>query len=266
MLNPLDREALKLQFESNQPYPHFVIGNFLEPEAALKVAHSYPDFEQATKQGHEFKAVNEQRKVQICDQGKFPEPVKRLSEIISSPEFLSELEYITGIPNLLADPNFAGGGMHLTGSGGRLDVHVDFNYQEDQRIHRRLNILIYLNPDWQDTWGGEIEVWDKDVKTCLNSMLPLLNRCLVFKTTDISYHGVRPITAPADVCRRSFAAYYYTHEAPPEWKGEAHSTIFKARPDEKVRGMLLMPAERLMRRFQDYVQRTKTLIKKIVGR
>ena len=265
MINTLDREALKQQFESNRPYPHFVIENFLDPAAAQEIAAAYPDFKRAAQMGLEFKAVNEQRKVQICDQSKFPEPVRRLSELISGKPFLSDLEYITGIPNLLADPKFSGGGMHVTGPGGRLDVHVDFNYQKEEKLHRRLNILLYLNPQWRPEWGGEIEMWDKDVKNRLTSMSPLLNRCLVFETTEISYHGVRPVTVPDDVCRRSFAAYYYTAEAPAHWKGESHSTIFKARPEERLRGMLLMPAEQVKRRMQAVLRATKNHVKKALG-
>lgn len=196
MLNPLDRDALRAQFESSRPYPHFVIENFLEPGFAKSIAATYPDFDTASRMGLQFKTVNEQRKVQICDPAKFPTPVQRLSEIISSSAFLKDMEYITGIPRLLSDDQFVGGGMHVTGSGGRLDVHVDFNYQEERQLHRRLNILVYLNEGWKPGWGGEIELWDKDVKNLLKSLSPALNRCLVFETSEISYHGVRPITAP----------------------------------------------------------------------
>jgi hypothetical protein len=195
--------------------------------------------------GFQFNALNEQRKVQVTEATRFPGPVARLNEALSSPAFLKDLEYITGIPNLLADARLAGGGMHLTGPGGRLDVHVDFNFDENIKLHRRLNILVYLNPVWEPTWGGEIELWDKDVKNRGVSLLPLLNRCLIFRTDETSYHGVRPITGPPHVERRSFAAYYYTKEPPPGWSGQIHSTVFKARPDEKLRGYVLMPVQRI---------------------
>jgi hypothetical protein len=174
------------------------------------------------------------------------------------------MEYITGIPGLLADDQFEGGGMHVTGAGGRLDVHIDFNYQETRQLHRRLNILLYLNEGWQPGWGGEIELWDKDVMKLLKSISPVLNRCLVFETTEISYHGVRPITAPASVCRRSFAGYYYTKEPPAHWTGKNHSTIFRARPDERLRGMVLMPAEHLRRRLVQTVRAMARRVKKTV--
>jgi Rps23 Pro-64 3,4-dihydroxylase Tpa1-like proline 4-hydroxylase len=260
MIRPVDREDLKRQFDSSRPYPHFVVDEFLEPESAREVAAAYPDFEAARRMGFEFKSVNEQRKVQVCDAAKFPPPVRRLNEQISSPSFLADLEYITGIPRLLADDQLAGGGMHLTGAGGRLDVHVDFNYLKERHLHRRLNILLYLNDDWRSEWGGEIELWDKSVKTLLRSMKPVLNRCLVFETTDISYHGVRPITAPPEVCRRSYAAYYYTREAPSHWQGKAHSTIFKARPEERLKGQVLMPAEKLKKGLVRAARATKRWI------
>jgi hypothetical protein len=266
MIKKLDLDALRTRFQNAAPFPYVVIDDFLEPEAVREVAASYPTFDQALRDGFAFNFVNEQRKVQICDSKKFPDPVRRLNEAISSPEFLSQVESFTGIPRLLADEELGGGGMHLTGSGGRLDVHVDFNRIEHRQLFRRLNILLYLNPDWKDDWGGQIELWDSKVKTCHESALPKLNRCLIFETSEISYHGVRPVTAPPDVVRRSFAAYYYTREAPSHWNGQSHSTIFRARPDEKFRGLVAMPAERLKRRIQDGIHGAKQLVKSIIGR
>jgi hypothetical protein len=266
MINPLDRDALRRSFQGAKPFPFIVIENFLEPAAASELSRSYPTFDEALKEGFAFNFVNEQRKVQITDTKKFPDAVRRLNDAISSPQFLGDLEYITGIKSLLADEMLGGGGMHLTGSGGRLDVHVDFNRIEDRQLFRRLNILIYLNPEWKQEWGGQIELWDKDVKVCHASCLPALNRCLIFETSDISYHGVRPITSPPEVVRQSFAAYYYTREAPAHWDGTSHSTIFRARPDEKFRGLVSMPVEKLRRGIRARVNQTKKLVKSIIGR
>ncbi|MBC8133238.1 MAG: 2OG-Fe(II) oxygenase [Deltaproteobacteria bacterium] len=265
LINPIDREALRNQFQNAQPYPHMVIDNFLAPGVAEEISRSYPTFEQASAQGFIFNFVNEQRKIQITDTKKFPDAVRRLNDAISSPAFMADLEYITGIPRILADEQLVGGGMHLTGSGGRLDVHVDFNLIEDRKLFRRLNILLYLNPVWNETWGGHIELWDKGVRNCLHRCVPALNRCLIFETSDISYHGVAQVKAPPDVVRQSFAAYYYTREAPPSWRGTSHSTIFKARPDEKLRGWVQMPAEKLRRRVIEKVRLSKKLVKSWMG-
>ena len=134
-------------------------------------------------------------------------------------------------------------------------MHVDFNYIESRKLHRRLNLLIYLNPIWEEQWGGHIQLWDKDVMNCQQSFAPALNRCLIFETSDISFHGVIPVTTAAPFPRLSFAAYYYTHEPPPNWKGAVHSTLFKARPEEPFRRYVLMPAEMLQRRIKRGVKR-----------
>lgn len=265
MINRLDRETLRQKFVSAQPFPHIVIENFLVPGAAEEVAAAFPSFERAGEQGFAFNFVNEQRKIQVTDAAKFPEPVRRLQEAISSPQFLSDLEFITGIPRLLADAELVGGGMHLTGAGGRLDVHVDFNVLEARKLHRRLNILLYLNPVWREEWGGQIELWDKDVRTCHLRSSPALNRCLIFETSEISYHGVAAVSAPQEVVRQSFAAYYYTREAPPGWSGTPKSTVFKARPDETMRKFVQMPVEKLRRQLVDGLRRSKRWVKSRVG-
>lgn len=262
-LKRYDREALRHQFQEAKPFPHMAIEELLDPEFAKEVSASYPAYSDARERGREFKAVNEMRKVQLTDAATFPEPVKKLNELLSSPEFIKDLEYITGIDNLLYDPQLEGGGMHLTGPRGRLDVHVDFNYVEDRQLHRRLNILVYLNDDWRDEWGGGVEIWDQEVKTCARTVKPRLNRCVLFATSAISFHGVEPVTCPSDRQRISFAAYYYTKEAPPGWDGVKHSTVFKARPDERLRANILMP---LQRAKDELIPSAKRAVKKLVGR
>ena len=247
VLNPLDVEALATQFREARPFPFFAIPEFLRPDFAREVCESYPDYEQARELGREFGALNERLKVQITDTERMPEPVARLSRVLASQPFLDVLERVTGIPHLLADPALRGGGMHLVGSGGRLDVHVDFNIQRDTQWFRRLNILVFLNPRWEKAWGGSLELWDPEVSRCEHEQMPLLNHCLVFETSETSFHGVAPVTCPDGVTRQSFAAYYYTEEAPASWSGSFHTTVFKPRPGEWLRHTVGRPAERLRR-------------------
>ncbi len=265
LIQPFDRELLRQQYRNANPYPFVKIESFLDPGFAREVAASYPTFETAAAQGRQFKSVNERKKVQITEARLFPEPVARLNAVLASPAFLSELSYITGITKLLADEELVGGGIHVTGPGGRLDVHVDFNYIESRKLHRRLNLLLYLNPVWDEQWGGHIQLWDKDVTTCRAAFAPALNRCVIFETSDISFHGVAPVTPAAPFPRQSFATYYYTREAPPHWKGVAHSTIFKARPEEKLRGYVLMPAQILRQRLSRSLREVKRGVKRLMG-
>lgn len=264
VINTIDRDDLRDQVRNAPAYPHFKIDNFLDAAFAEEVHTSFPTFDEVAAMGQGFSAVNERGKIQVTDSSNFSPPMLRLHEALASQEFLDLMSYAMDIPNLLADPELVGGGIHATRSRGHLDVHVDFNYIEERNLHRRMNILVFLNKDWEEEYGGCFEVWDQDVKTCHNTFLPVFNRCCAFATSDISYHGVTAVKCPEDRARQSFAAYYYTEEAPPHWTGEAHSTIFKARPDEKLKGAVLMPAENAKRGMRKAFRRVKSGIKKVV--
>jgi len=269
LIRPLDVPALRAHHARAEPFPYFVIEGFLEPSFAAEIAAAYPTFETAKQMGLAFRTVNERKKVQVTDRAVFPEPVGRLSDALARPEFLADLGAITGIPGLLADERLFGGGIHVTGPHGRLDVHVDFNvldYHGEPKLYRRLNLLLYLNPDWNDDWGGQVELWDREVRTCVQRYSPGLNRCVVFETSDISYHGVAPLTCPESEVRRSFAAYYYTLEPAGGEEPAAHSTIFRARPDERLRGYVFMPAERFQRRVLSAVQTAKRRARRLIAR
>lgn len=263
IIRPFDRDQLRDAYRSATPFPHVEIPLFLEPEFAEEVASSYPSFEDARSLGRHFEAVNEYRKIQITDATRFPDPVRTLNDVLASPEFLADLEHITGIPRLLADDTLAGGGIHMTGPRGRLDVHVDFNYLEEQKLHRRLNLLLYLNPVWERSWGGAVELWDEKVQTKHRAFAPSMNRCVIFETSERSYHGVEPVTCPAEVTRNSFATYYYTREAPPGYTGVNHTTIFKARPDERLKKYVLMPGARAKEGVKEARRRARELKNRI---
>jgi hypothetical protein len=266
VVRTIDVDAVRTAYERAEPFPFFVIDEFLEPDFVREVVAEYPRFEEATRLGHHFDRVNETGKVQITDSARFPEHVRALHEAITSPEFLSTLSAITGVPKLLPDPKLHGGGMHITKRSGRLDVHADFNWLEDQDLYRRFNILIYLNPEWDPSWGGGLELWDRDVTRREFYCVPKLNRCLVFETTKTSFHGVEKVSCPAEHQRQSFAAYYYTKEPPAGWDGTHWNTIFRPRPDEQVRGKVLMPAERVLDRAKKLAGRVANRLDRIRGK
>jgi Rps23 Pro-64 3,4-dihydroxylase Tpa1-like proline 4-hydroxylase len=265
-INPLDTAALRAAYQSAAPFPHMVIDDFLESHLAEQASQSFFSFDEARQKGIEFQAVNENLKIQIVNPKLFPPAVAKIAEALSSPTFMSDLSDVTGIPNLVWDDTYAGGGMHQTARSGWLDVHVDFNFNEALQMHRRLNILVYLNPTWDESWGGELELWDSQVKHCHHRVRPVFNRCAVFTTNDISFHGVSAVNCPPGVQRCSFAAYYYTREAPEGWDGQKHSTIFRARPDEYMKKHLLMPAETARRAASRSVGVLKGGLKKLIKR
>lgn len=262
MIRPLDIQKLKHDFETAEPFPFIMMDGFLEDGFAREIVEAFPTFDQAGDFGYEFSTVNEHRKIQATDSSMFPEPIARLNAALADQSFLDALSEITGIPKLQADPKLEGGGLHLTASSGLLDVHVDFNLLPERRWYRRLNILLYLNPEWQSEWGGQLELWDRDVGRCYHTVEPLMNRCVVFQTSEFSYHGVVQVKCPEGKARQSFAGYYYTEEPQDDYAGHDHSTIFRARPDEKMKGVVYMPAEKVTKLARRGARRIKKLIGK----
>ena len=235
VLRPINTTALREQAGNAMPFPHVVVDDFLDADFAHDIVRSWPAFEEAARIGKSFHSINERNKVQVTDSSHFPTPLRKLNDALASPAFLDAVSAIFGISDLLPDAELVGGGMHQTGPRGRLDVHVDFNYIEARELHRRLNILVYFNEGWRHEWGGQLELWNSDISTRIHSIEPVFNRCVIFETSEISYHGVAGVTCPEDTVRRSFAGYYYTRAAPANWTGQSHSTIFKARPEESLK-------------------------------
>jgi len=151
---------------------------------------------------------------------------------------------LTGIPDLLADPSLEGGGMHQTESGGFLNVHADFTMHHHQKQwHRRVNLILYLNPGWQKEWGGELEFWDRDMKRCVTKVAPNFNHAGIFNTDETSYHGYpEPIKFPEGTTRRSLALYFYTLQSDPNYV--AKSTDYRPRPGEGLKSSFFIWADK----------------------
>ena len=144
------------------------------------------------------------------------------------------MQKLTGIKEtLIPDPYLIGGGLHELRNEGFLNIHADFNRHPKMKLDRRLNILVYLNKNWKDEFGGQLQLWDKDMQECKKNIVPIFNRMVIFSTTNTSYHG-NPIKVnhPNSVSRKSIAMYYYTNGRPNSENiiGD-HSTIFRKRPN-----------------------------------
>src|SRR5690242_12454898 len=181
-----------------EPFKHVVIENFFEPSFAEKLLADFPSFDPRLAT-NEFgltgkKAVN----TNLREIG----PVYRqLYAAIGSPHFLDLISRISGIPDLILDPKMYGGGTHDNQHGQELDPHVDFNYDEAQQLHRRLNLIVYMNKEWRPEWGGALEIHSNPrdpVANRITSYDPLFNRCVMFETNEHSWHGFPKIDLPAD--------------------------------------------------------------------
>jgi Rps23 Pro-64 3,4-dihydroxylase Tpa1-like proline 4-hydroxylase len=209
----------KLKF----PYPHAVFDGMFPADVLDAAALEIPDSPPVKANGcalYGQKCYNSdlQKLKNAFDDEKFFGPATySLFRTMKSPQFTKFLENLTGISDLVPDPEYRGSGVHQTLSGGYLDIHADFNRYEKYNLHRRVNAFIFLNPDWNASYGGHLELWSKDLKTCGAKISPDIGRFVVFSSTDFSYHGhPHPLTCPPDRSRRSLALYYYTKTRPVE--------------------------------------------------
>jgi len=150
-------------------------------------------------------------KVGARDRSSMSEAQRKFFDEVNSPRFVRHLTDITGIAPIYPDSELFGGGLHETRRGGFLNVHTDFNHHPKTGKHRRLNLILYLNPNWHDEWNGQIELWDHSVSRTLLKANPTMNRALLFETSETSYHGhPSPLETPPHVRRQSLAVYYYS--------------------------------------------------------
>lgn len=221
-------KRLSEAYQSASPFPHAVIDDFLDRGLLRDIAKGYPNLENQPF----FDRDQERFKYQIHPQESRNGLVKNLLAELNSQAFLGFLGALTGIDGLIADPYFLGGGLHETRRGGHLGVHADFNIHQRMKLERRLNLLIYLNEDWQPQYGGDLELWDTRMTRCETRVSPVLGRALIFNTALDSFHGhPEPLTCPEDRSRRSIATYYYT--APEGGVGQLarRTTNFRQRPN-----------------------------------
>jgi hypothetical protein len=224
--------ALSKQFAKAQPFKHVVIDSFLDDAVCQRLLEDFPAFEKRY-------ALNEMGelggKAVRMDMPRISDAYQSLDAFLRSPEFLRHIEQLTGIPELLYDPDYIGGGTHENVQGQGLDPHVDFNVLPNSGWHRRLNLIVYLNAEWQAEWGGCLELeadpWRGEDPNKIQ-VLPLLNRCVVFETNEISWHGFTAIELPEDrrqLTRKSIAIYLYTKTRPAEETVAPHGTIYVPR-------------------------------------
>ena len=222
-------------YQTADPYPYAQFDDFLASSAATEAMQAFP------KVGEDgwihYLHVNE-KKHGLNKMDRIPAFLQAVIRELNSEEFVRHLSELTGIPGLLPDPSLEGGGLHQSQRGGYLNIHADFTVHPHKRNwRRRVNVLVYLNEDWLPEYGGELELWSRDMKACKQKISPVFNRCVIFNTDEDSYHGLpEPIQCPEEMSRKSIALYYFTEESAAPLK---KATNYRARPGDGARSILI---------------------------
>lgn len=223
------QQGIKADYQAKRPFRYTMFEGFFLPEKADAVYNAYPSIVDGQWDGTTYlDQKNKFRKTEF-EAGSVMEKV--FAEL-NSPEFLQWLQEVTEIEDeLLGDAELFGGGLHQSTAGAFLNVHVDYNIHPTTKYHRRLNVIVFMNQDWKDEYEGHLELWDltseEGVKKQLGRYAPSFNRCVIFETNEVSFHGhPKPLKTPKDVNRKSIATYYYTRTRPEHEIAADHNTIY----------------------------------------
>jgi 2OG-Fe(II) oxygenase superfamily len=235
VINPevdAEQQALAARFRERNPFRHVIIENFLTSDYCAQLLEQFPPFERGNARNEAGELANKSTIEKIRGLGP---AFAALDDLVQSHDFLDLIGRITGIDDLLYDPWYFGGGTHENRNGQDLDVHVDFNRHPLERWHRRLNLIVYLNHEWEIDWGGALELHSdpRSADDRVTAIAPLFNRAVIFETTEWSWHAFPRIDLPLaqrELTRKSIALYFYTKERPPEELAPTHSTIYVDRP------------------------------------
>jgi hypothetical protein len=254
-------DELAAVYRGAEPFPHVVLDDFLVPAAADRVLAEFP----AVTDGEwiHYRHVNENKHGMTDREAAGPAAAAVMAELLSA-RFVGLLERLTGLPALLADPSLEGGGLQQSERGGFLNVHADFTvhpHRPDWR--RRVNVLLYLNPNWDDAWGGQLELWDRSMSRCVRRVSPQHNRVVIFGTDETTFHGhPDPLACPERQTRKSVALYYFSAE---RVRPVARSTEYRPRPGDGAQA-LFIHADTLALRAYDRIKRRFGFDDRVISR
>ena len=223
-LNTFNQALKRLQDESSslrqsyltaKPYPHIVIDNLFEPELLDRLVAEYPD-----ANSRDWLVWDTNNELKTTSRG--IDGLSTFTQLfclwLNSRDVIKSVESIVGIDNLVGDPLFHGAGLHEMYRDGWLEMHADYTKHFSLPLMRRINMLIYLNRDWDTRWGGDLVMQNAQNQEHKASYPPLFNRTIIFPTTAKTFHGVpTPLSCPQDCSRKLVSIYYWNPVPMPLW-------------------------------------------------
>lgn len=230
MININFLDSHKNQYLTANPFPHIVFDNFFKEEWVDELSKEIPPLDNPIWHQYNNRIENKY----ACRQWlAFPKKTYQTLTYFCSTEFTSKLSELTGIYPLMPDYGLNGGGWHVHTRGGLLNVHKDYSIHPQLGLERALNLIVYLTPEWDISWGGALGLWseqDNQPYELIKSIDCIYNRAVLFDTRKDSWHGLPdPIMCPENVRRTSLAIYYVTT---PSTESATHTRALFA-PTEK---------------------------------
>jgi hypothetical protein len=259
-----DVDRLRQTYQAASPFPHAVIDDVLPTHVFARAMAEFPAADHPM--WSPYLHINE-AKFAATQPATWGPTLRAVAEALAGDDFVGWLGELTGFGGLLADPLLDGGGLHQTVRGGHLNIHADFTaHHRIANWRRRVNVLLYLNDSWDESWGGELELWDTRMRRCVRRVSPVGNRMLVFTTSPDAYHGhPEPLQCPPDVARRSMALYYFTQEE----HAPRRATRYRPRPGDGLKSVAIW-ADRVVLDVYDRVKvrlgRTDAMANGVAGR
>ena len=224
-LSPSKIEELKQDYNNAKPCKFLNLPDFLNEELATCLYENFPKIDSLNVKR---KSLNENKSEDYHFE-RWDSSFSELREIVKSEEFCKIIREITGIEGLHTTTDSLGSGVHQGQDGSFVDVHIDVNYNPKANLWRRVNLLIYLNKNWKPEYGGDLELWNKEMTKCEATVPCDFNRAVIFLTDENSPHGYAKINVPEGETRKSFYTYYYTQVK----DGFSYSdSKFVSRPDD----------------------------------
>jgi len=247
-------EKEKANYINAKPFPSIEFNNFFNNEFLNKVLEEFPDLSKLNE-SQNYSGKNE-IKLSNKNYEKFTSTIKSFIDFLNSDTFLIFLQTLTSIKERLQpDPHLEGGGLHEIKSGGVLKVHTDFNRHPFLNLDRRVNVLIYLNKNWKDSYGGHLELWNNNMSKCEKKISPSFNKIVIFSTTDFSNHGhPNLLNCPSHMSRKSIALYYFSNGRP---KNEIFNKHLKNRTNFKSRLGIKNDADKKKEYFKNFIRKFK---------
>jgi hypothetical protein len=244
-------DDLARKYAEADPYPHIVLRDLLAPGIVEQLERGVPSPDAAGWTHYEH--FNEHKQV-LSKRQELPESFLRVFDELKNERFVAFLSKLTGVEGLFADPEFAAGdGLSLCGRGGYLNLHTDFTvHPRHPTWCRRVNLILFLNRDWDEAWGGHTEVWDRNMRRRVTRAAPVANSCLIFNTDTSTWHGhPNPITCPEGRARLTMAFWYFVHEP----TAVRVATRYRPQPGDGWLKRILIYADNLLVRSYYFAKR-----------